>query len=382
MTKIINFTNVNPISAKENYFINKKISFIIKKKNFILGNEVKQFEHQFSKISKVKYSVGCASGTDALILALSSLNLKKSDEIIVPAMTYISTGLSVILNNKKLVFADINNDTGLISIESVIKKITKKTKVIIPVNLYGQKVDLKSLRKRVGNKINIIEDSAQSHFAFSCYNCSNKSNFLCCKKEKNENFADISCYSFYPSKNLGAYGDGGLVSTNNKKIYLKLLSLRNLGSSKKNVHLFLGRNSRLDTIQAVVLKKKLSSILKLNESRRKIAKIYDSNLSNIKEIKITNTNPGSSRHLYVIRTKERDRLIKYLAKNKVICQIHYSYSLNKLIPFKKNIGRKITMKIAEAWSKECVSLPIYPGLHEKEVFRVIKLIKNYFSSYY
>ena len=158
--------------------------------------------------------------------------------------------------------------------------------------------------------------------------------------------------------------------------------MRNLGSSKKNVHLFLGRNSRLDTIQAVVLKKKLSSILKLNESRRKIAKIYDSNLSNIKEIKITNTNPGSSRHLYVIRTKERDRLIKYLAKNKVICQIHYSYSLNKLIPFKKNIGRKITMKIAEAWSKECVSLPIYPGLHEKEVFRVIKLIKNYFSSYY
>ena len=158
MTKIINFTNVNPISAKENYFINKKISFIIKKKNFILGNEVKQFEHQFSKISKVKYSVGCASGTDALILALSSLNLKKSDEIIVPAMTYISTGLSVILNNKKLVFADINNDTGLISIESVIKKITKKTKVIIPVNLYGQKVDLKSLRKTIENKIDLYDN--------------------------------------------------------------------------------------------------------------------------------------------------------------------------------------------------------------------------------
>ena len=165
MTKIINFTNVDPIDNKDISIIKNEIFKVIKKKDFILGNSVKNFESNFAKLSQIKYSVGCASGTDALILALKSLNLKKKDEIIVPAMTYISTGLSVLLNNNKLVYADIEKDTGLISVESILKNITKNTKVIIPVNLYGQKFNLKKLREIVSKKISIIEDSAQSHFA-------------------------------------------------------------------------------------------------------------------------------------------------------------------------------------------------------------------------
>ena len=378
MTKLINFTHVNPIRAKEIFLIKKEISKIIDKKNFILGEEVKKFENNFSKLSKIKYSIGCASGTDALILALKSLELKSSDEVIVPAMTYISTGLSVLINNNKLVYADINNDTGLISIDDIIKKITKKTKVIIPVNLYGQKVDLKKLRSRIGSKIFIVEDSAQSHFAFSCFNCPNKDKKKCCQKERNDRYADISCFSFYPAKNIGAFGDAGLVSTNNKKLYKKLLSLRNLGSVKKHEHNYLGINSRLDTIQAVVLNKKLGSILKLNNIRRRLALLYDEKLKTVPEIKITKTKPGSTRHLYVIRTEKRDSLMKHLLNKNILSQIHYPYTLNKLKPFIKFNKKKKFIKNSEKWSNECLSLPMHPELKIKEINKVVKEIKNFF----
>ena len=379
MTKTIEFTDVNPITNKDIFLIRNKIIKIINNNDFILGQTVKKFEDNFSKLSKISYSVGCASGTDALILALKSLNLKKHHEVIVPAMTYISSGLSVLLNNNKLVYADIENDTGLISIESIIKNITKNTKAIIPVNLYGQKIDLKKLRNSISKKIFIIEDSAQSHFAYSCFNCNDKKINNCCKKEKNDRYADISCYSFYPAKNLGAYGDAGLVATKNKKIYKKLLSLRNLGSIKKHKHDILGMNSRLDTIQAAVLNIKLKSVLKTNENRRNIAKIYDEKLNTIKQIKITKTNPGSSRHLYVIRTKYRDKLVKYLLNKKISCQIHYPYSLNRLKPFIKYANKNRNLKNSEKWSKECLSLPIYPGLKSSEINLVVKEIKNFFK---
>ena len=378
MIKKINFTHVNPIRSKEIFLIKKEISKIINKKNFILGGEVRKFENNFSKLSKIKYSVGCASGTDALILALKSLELKSSDEVIVPAMTYISTGLSVLTNNNKLVYADINNDTGLISIDDIIKKITKKTKVIIPVNLYGQKVDLKKLRSRIGSKIFIVEDSAQSHFAFSCFNCPNKDKKKCCQKERNDRYADISCFSFYPAKNIGAFGDAGLVSTNNKKLYKKLLSLRNLGSVKKHEHNYLGINSRLDTIQAVVLNKKLGSILKLNNIRRRLALLYDEKLKTVPEIKITKTKPGSTRHLYIIRTKKRDSLMKHLLNKNILCQIHYPYALNKLKPFIKFNKKKKSIKNSEKWSKECLSLPIHSKMKLEDINHVVKNIKAFF----
>ena len=206
MPNLINFTNINPISKKISSKIKDEIFTVIKKENFILGNEVKLFENDFAKLAKTKYAVGCATGTDALTLALMSLNLKKNDEVIVPGLTYISTGLCVILNNYKLILADIDNENGLISLDKIKEKITKKTKAVIPVNLYGQKVDLYKLRNIVGKKIKIIEDSAQSHFAFT-------GNL---KKIIHNKFVYASCYSFYPAKNLGAYGDGGIITTNDK----------------------------------------------------------------------------------------------------------------------------------------------------------------------
>tara|TARA_B100001123_G_scaffold437521_1_gene569905 strand:- start:35 stop:1135 length:1101 start_codon:yes stop_codon:yes gene_type:complete len=362
------FTEVNPFSKKIQKAINKSILNTIKNKDFILGKDVKKFEEKFSKLAKSKYAVGCATGTDALTLTLMALQLKQNDEVIVPGLTYISTGLAVILNNNKLVLADIDDQTGLIDIDKIKTKITKNTKAIIPVNLYGQKVDLVKLRRAVGRKISIIEDSAQSHFAL--YDKENK--------PRQSNISVAACYSFYPAKNLGAYGDGGLVSTNNSTIYKKLLALRNLGSIEKYKHSLIGLNSRLDTIQAAVLKEKLNSILILNEKRRKVSNYYDKILTPIKQIKLTKTSKGSSRHLYVIRTKRRNELIKYLAKKKIYCIIHYPYSLNKLAAFRKKV-KETKLKNSENWAKQCISLPLHPNLTINDIRRVGKEINNFFK---
>tara|TARA_B100000700_G_scaffold317020_1_gene407566 strand:- start:107 stop:1231 length:1125 start_codon:yes stop_codon:yes gene_type:complete len=371
------FTDVNPLTNSQQNKITKSIISTIRKGDFILGKNVKKFEKKFSKLSNSKYAVGCATGTDALLLALKALNLKKNDEVIIPGMSYISTGLCVALNNIKIVFADINDETGLISLENVKKKISKKTKVVIPVNLYGQKVDIKLLRKIVGKKIYIIEDSAQSHFSYSCYNCKNYFNNICCKKERNHQYSDISCYSFYPSKNLGAYGDGGIITTNNSSIYNKLKILRNLGAIKKNVHEYEGINSRLDTIQASILLEKIKYTNDHNDYRRKISSFYDEELSLLDEVKLTQSKPGSSRHLYVIRVKNRNKLAKYLIKNKIPVQYHYPYSLNKAGALRKKI-KKVKLINSEKWAKECLSLPLYPYMPLNEAKRVVNFIKKFY----
>ena len=371
------FTDVNPLTNSQQNKITKSIISTIRKGDFILGKNVKKFEKKFSKLSNSKYAVGCATGTDALLLALKSLNLKKNDEVIIPGMSYISTGLCVALNNIKIVFADINDETGLISLENVKKKISKKTKVVIPVNLYGQKVDIKLLRKIVGKKIYIIEDSAQSHFSYSCYNCRNYFNNICCKKERNHQYSDLSCYSFYPSKNLGAYGDGGIITTNNSSIYNKLKILRNLGAIKKNVHEYEGLNSRLDTIQASILLEKIKYTNDHNDYRRKISSFYDEELSLLDEVKLTQSKPGSSRHLYVIRVKNRNKLAKYLIKNKIPVQYHYPYSLNKAGALRKKI-KKVKLINSEKWAKECLSLPLYPYMPLNEAKRVVNFVKKFY----
>ncbi len=372
------FTEVNPITVFQQNKITKNIISTIKKGDFILGKNVKTFEKKFSSLANTRFAVGCATGTDALILAVKSLNLKKNHEIIIPGMSYISTGLAASLNNIKIVFAEIDDQTGLISLDSVKKKLSKKTKAIIPVNLYGQKVNIENLRKIVGKNVFIIEDSAQSHFSSTCKDCSKKDHEFCYKNENSQNYSDLSCFSFYPAKNLGAYGDGGIITTNNPKIYKKLLILRNLGSIKKNVHQFEGLNSRLDTIQASVLLEKIKITPFHNNYRRKISEFYDNELILIPEIKVTDTDPGSSRHLYVVRTKNRDKLLKFMLKNNIKCQLHYPYSLNKTGALKDKF-KKTKLPISEKWSKECLSLPLYPHMKFKDAEKVVKTIKKYFK---
>ena len=371
------FTEVNPFNNKIQKDINKSILNTVKKKDFILGKNVKKFEEKFSRLSNSKYAVGCANGTDALLLALKSLNLKKKHEVIIPGMSYISTGLCASLNNNKIIFADIDDETGLISFESIKKKLSKNTKVIIPVNLYGQKVNIKLLRKIVGKRVFIIEDSAQSHFSSICHDCKYPDHTSCFKREKSHRFADLSCYSFYPSKNLGAYGDAGIITTENSNLYKKLLILRNLGAVKKNHHQYKGLNSRLDTLQASVLLEKLKYTPMLNNYRRKISAYYDVELDFIDNIKLTITDPGSSRHLYVIRVRDRDKLAKYLIKNNIPVQFHYPYSLNKTGALSRKVKR-VKLFNSEKWARECISLPLHPYMSINEAKRTVNFIKKYF----
>jgi len=345
-------------------------SFIIelkkhfKNSDYILGKSVKIFEQNFSKFTKSKFSVGCANGTDALFLALNSLNLPKNSEVIVPAMTWISTVLAIINNGLKPILVDVNKNSALISLNEIKKKITKKTKVILPVNLYGSVVDIREIKKIIGNKkIFIIEDSAQAH--------GGKDNF----GNTIGKYSDMSCYSFYPGKNLGCYGDGGLITLNNKKYYEKLIKLRNLGSKIKHLHEEIGFNSRLDTIQATLLNIKLKFLNKLNSKRRKIANFYNKNIKNDK-ITILKYSKFAVYHQYVILVKNRNNLIKHLERNLIEFGIHYPLPIHKLKCFKIFFKNK-QFANSEYISSHCISLPIDPFLSNKNQKRICSVLNNF-----
>src|SRR6056300_1777050 len=220
---MIKFLDIYNQDKKIHKTILNKIKKLFKKGDFILGDAVFAFEERFRKHCGSKYAIGCANGTDALTLALKSLNLPKESEVIIPAMTYCSTTFAVINTNLKPVLVDIDSLKPTISIKDIKKKINKKTRVIIPVHLYGSCVNLNEIKKIVKNyNILIIDDCAQAHGGY--LDSSNNK-----KTKKVGSSADISCFSFYPGKNLGAYGDGGIITTNNKKYYKIIRSLRNLG---------------------------------------------------------------------------------------------------------------------------------------------------------
>ena len=359
---------MNNYFKKENKkSINQQLAVIknsILKSNFILGKEVEHFEYNFSKLCKVKYSVSCGNGTDALILALMALDLKKNDEVIIPAFSYYSTLSCILSLNLKPVFVDINIDRPTINIEDLKKKITAKTKAIIGVHLFGSVENFRTIKKIVQKKsIKLIEDASQSHGAYD-------------ENDKmTGSLGDIGCFSLYPTKNLGALGDSGILTTNSFKLFKKLKLFRNLGSVKKNLHVALGLNSRLDTIQASILNFKIKKLFKQNLLRRKISKIYLNNIQN-KKIKIVKHTIGSVYHQFVILSKSRKKLINFLARNNVYTDIHYPYTLNKF-NFLKLEYKNINFPNAEKFSKNCVSIPMHPSLPMKEAYRVCRILNKF-----
>ncbi len=361
---MIDYFNISKQDKNIKKKILKDISKVISNNNFILGKPVNDFEKKFSNFCNVKYAVSCANGTDALFLALKSLNLPKNSEVILPAMTWISTILSVINNNLKPVLVDIEKGTPLISIKNIKKKINSHTKVILPVHLYGSVVDVRGIKKIIKNKnIFIIDDAAQAHGA---RNLDNK---------KVGSLSDISCFSFYPGKNLGCYGDGGIITTNNKTICNKIRKLRNLGSEKKHVHDEIGINSRLDTIQATILLNKINKLNFFNSKRYKIAKYYNNNINNIKITKIQYSKK-SIYHQYVIMLKNRNLLIRKFKKNKIPFGIHYPKPLHKLECFKKLFkGKKFPN--SEELANSCISLPIDPNLNKNKIYKIVKILNSF-----
>ena len=361
----IKFTNLYKLIPQKKLILSKVIS-LIKSSKFVGGYEVEKFEKNFSKFTGSKYTVSLGNGTDALEIAIKSLNIKKNSEVIVPVNTWISTVEAILSNNLKVIFCDVNLDDYSICLHDLKKKINKKTKVIMPVHLYGNPTNVPEIKKIIGKKnIKIVEDCAQAHG--STINGKHVGTF-----------GDIGIFSFFPGKNLGAFGDGGALITNSKKIYELSLRLRNHGAKFKYDHKFSGRNSRLDTIQAAVLSIKLKNYHKVIKRRNKLARIYFKNLSEIKNIKLYKLKIKNvySFHQFVIRVdiNKRNKLINYLKKRNIQTMIHYPYMLNELKFFPK--GKNL--KKSKLLGKKIISLPISEEHSEKDLFYISKTIKDFF----
>ena len=343
------------------------IKRVLKKTNFINGDEVNKFEKNFANFCKTKFSVGCNSGTDALFLSLKALNLKKGSEVILPAQTYCSTAYSVVRAGLKPKLVDIQEKNPTICTKDLKKKISKKTKAIILVHLYGECCNFSAIKKLTRNKkIFIIEDAAQAHGA---EDFSYKS-----KKIKVGSFGDIACFSFYPGKNLGAYGDAGAITTNSKKYFKIIKQLRNLGGIKKYEHDLIGYNSRLDTIQAAILNNKLIDLKKNNYKRKKIAQFYDNNIKSNKIEKI-NYSKGCVYHQYVILSSFEKKIRKLFNKNHIQYGKHYPQPIHKLNSLKKIfIGQSFPN--SEKFSKFGISFPIDPNLKQKELRKICEIINS------
>jgi dTDP-4-amino-4,6-dideoxygalactose transaminase len=330
------------------------IARTVRRCDFILGEELMRFESEFAEYCRVPYAVGVASGTDALRLACLAVGLRAGDEAIVPAMTFASTAFAVSLSGARPVLVDVRPGDALIDPARIEAAITPRTRAIIPVHLYGQCAEMDAIcaiAKR--HSLAVIEDAAQAHGAFY-------------RGRRAGSIGDIGCFSFYPSKNLGAYGDGGLVTTAGRDLAERIAMLRNCGSRTKYHHEEIGLNSRLDTLQAAVLRVKLAYLDEWNAARRQIAGRYDRGLSRVPGIEVARQVPGSVHHLYVLRLAERDAVLKALHARGIGAGIHYPFALHELKAYAALGYRPGDFPVAEDWARRCLSLPLYPGLDPEE----------------
>ena len=329
---------------------------------FILGEDVKLFEQEFPDYCGVKHGVGVNSGTDALFLACLACGIGKGDEVIVMPYTYIATALGISMAGARPVFVDIEEKTYNIDVSKIEKAITKKTKAILPVHLYGHPVDMDPLME-IAKKHNlkVIEDCAQAHGALY-------------KDKKVGSFGDAACFSFYPTKNLGAFGDGGMVISNSEDIKERLLLLRDYGRKGRYEHILKGYNSRLDTLQAAILRVKLKHLDEWNEKRRKSAHLYT---KLFKENNIDLVLPNESDyakhvyHLYPVRVKDRKSVMEKLAEKGIRTLMHYPIPIHLQDAYKDLGHKKGDFLISEKCCEEILSLPMYPELPEEEIKYVV-----------
>lgn len=361
--------------------IKNKIVDVINRREFILGKEVKEFEEKFAEYIGCNYAVGVSSGSAAILLSLKSLGIDNGNYVITTPFTFTATAEVILHCDAKIVFADIDEKTYNISpreIEKCIKKFGKKVKAVIPVHLYGQPCDMEKIVEICKkNNIKIVEDAAQAHGAEVKFKVQSSK----LKVKKVGSIGDLGCFSFYPTKNLGCYGDGGIVTTNDKNLYEKLLRLRNHGRVEHYLYKQIGFNARLDNIQAAILLVKLKYLDKWNKKRQKIAKIYNNELTSVGDIITPYVKENSSHvyHLYVIRTKYRDKLMEYLKNNGIGCAIQYAVPLNLQPAYKGKYETVSKLETVQKIANEVLSLPIYPGLKETQIEYVVSKIKQFFK---
>ena len=343
------------------------IERVLESGNYILGNEVKNFEKSFAKYCGSTCAIGLNSGTDALLLSLRAMNIGHGDEVITVSHTAPATISAIIASGAKAVLVDINPKYYTLDTQCLKKAITSKTKAVIPVHLYGQASDIDSIMKiaRTHN-IFVIEDCAQS--AGGTY-----------KDNRLGSIGDIGCFSFYPTKNLGAIGDGGMIVTNNDEFAERIVRLRQYGWDEKRISKEAGINSRLDEIQAAILSVKLKNLDKDNSRRREIAEMYNQGLADLPIILPAQRSDSEHvYHLYVIASKKRDKLKRHLEDNRIFTGIHYPYPLHHQKAYSNNlISVPFELKNTEILANQILSLPLFPELTNQEIEDVVNVITRY-----
>ena len=348
----------------------KELIRVMKSGNFILGSNVKKFENEFSQYIGTKYAVGVGSGTDALYLSLKFLNLKPDDEVITVSNSYLSTVSSIYLAGSKARLIDVNYNDYQISIDEIKKNINKKTKAIIVVHLCGIPCDIEEIKKICKyNNITIIEDCAQAAGAMI-------------RKKKVGSFGLSGCFSLHPLKNLNALGDGGIITTNNKKFYSWLLKARNNGHSSRDDCEFWSHNMRLDELHASFLRIKLKNYHKVIKKRNNNVKIYKKILSNLVEYPFVKNSNLAIYQTFIIKIKHgsRDKLQKYLLGEGFDTKVHYPLPVHKMYVYLKNY-KKIKLPISEKLSKEILTIPVMEYIDKDHVIKLANKIKSFLTKF-
>lgn len=362
---------INDLAYQQNLLLNELLPVlekVITSGRYVLGENVERLEKEVAKLCGVKYGVGVNSGTDALTLSLHALNIGRGDEVITSPFSFVASAESVIIVGARPVFVDIDPLTFNISPIEIEKKVGKRTKAIMPVHLFGQACDMTAIT-RLANAYSllIIEDSAQAIGA------THKGQPVC-------SFGEVGCLSFYPTKNLGAMGDGGMVLTSNDELNEKLRLMRCHGG-KDYTFAFLGTNSRLDELQAAILLLKLRYLEKWTEERRKNAKIYKELLEDVKEITLPYEAEDNHHvyHQFTIRAKKRDELREYLLSEGIQTMVYYPCPLHLQPAFSYLGYKEKDFPEAERAAKEVISLPVYPGLETQQIRRVANAIRRFYK---
>lgn len=355
--------------------IDSAIHNCIDNANFIKGPQVGNFENQLAEYLEVKHVISCGNGTDALQISIMALGLKPGDEVIIPAFTYVATAEVIGLLGLIPIMVDVDPFTFNINQELVAEAITDKTKLVVPVHLFGQSAEMEGILSLCQAKgIAVVEDTAQAIGA--------KYIFADGKKVSAGAMGDFGTTSFFPSKNLGCYGDGGAVYTNNSDLARKARMVANHGQDKKYIHDVIGINSRLDTIQAAILGEKLKYLDTYIGNRQKVASFYDRELGGIDAIEIPFRTNNSTHvfHQYTLKVPAhlRDNFKEYLSKKEIPSMVYYPIPLNRQKAF-QNLGRTIgDLTVTEELCKQVISLPMHTELTDTELQYITKTIKTYF----
>jgi len=349
--------------------IEKRFSQIVNNTSFVCGKNVEEFEKIFSKLHDVKFAVGLSSGTDGNHLAMVCCGIGKGDEVILPVNTFIATAEAISYTGAKPVFVDVEERSFNIDVNKIEKNINSRTKAINPVHLFGQPADLGSI-KEICKRHNLflIEDAAQAHMAEY-------------RGKKVGGIGVVASWSFYPGKNLGAWGEAGALTTNNEEVFKKAKMMRNHGSERKYYHDLVGFNYRMSEFQAAVLNVKLKYIEKWSDMRRINAEKYNERLREIEQVII----PAESEtvkhvyHLYVIRAEKRDKLQSFLRDNSIGTGLHYPFPLHLTGAYYYLGYKKGDFPVAEKLAGEILSLPMYPELTENQIDFVCAKIKEFYK---